>query len=203
MQIHTTILKFQNIHLHGDLFVKFFRGRHKTFVEGLGWDLPSHEGMEFDQYDTPQSCWVVLHAGDQVVAGFRMTKSTAQCGTYTYMLRDAKAGKLDTIPPSVLDAPAPVCDGLWECSRAFVNDDLPGTERNLARKAMIEAFLPSVQKVGGSKMITLTNRLWKRWMPMHGIKGTPLGPMTDIGGKPFQAVLMEPATDVRTWGQAA
>lgn len=203
MQIQTTILKFANIHLHGDLFVRFLKARHKAFIETLKWDLPQESGMEFDQYDTPQSRWVVLHDDGEVLGGFRMTQTTAQCGIYSYMLRDAATGLLDTIPADVLDEDAPVCHEIWECSRAFVSDHLPGPQRNRVRKAMIEAFMPAVSEAGGKRMLTLTNRLWRRWMPMHGIQGTALGPMTEIGGEKFQAVMMETAQNDRTWGAAA
>lgn len=190
--MEATILRYDNLHLHGPLFVNLFRARHEAFVKGLGWDLPQQNGMEFDQYDTPQSCWIAVHEGERILAGFRITRTTAKCAAYTYMIKDAQDGKLPTIPTTLLHRPAPVDASLWECSRAFVDETLPGPQRNLVRRAMIESFLPSVQKVNGKGLVTLTNRLWKKWMPMHGIRGSELGPMTRIDDQDYQVVLMTP-----------
>lgn len=193
--MRTTIISFPTVHLHGELLLNVFRARHRQFVETLGWDLPHEDGIEFDQYDTPQSRWVAIHeeGSDQVLAGFRMTPTVARCGVYSYMIRDAQAGLLETIPPTIVSSEAPVCDTLWECSRAFVSDDLPAKRRGEVRRMMIESFMQAAERVGASALITLTNRLWPRWMPMHGIAGEPIGPLTDIGGEPFQAVIMQKA----------
>lgn len=190
--MQTTILSFANLHEHGALFANFLRARHRTFIEANGWPLPSTDGMEFDQYDTPQSRWVVFHqpGSDEVLGGFRMTHSRAECGIYSYMLRDAANGLLATIPASILAEDAPQADDLWECSRAFITDAVPPEERAAARRALIKAFMPSVEAVGGTRMITLTNTAWPRWMPMHGVKGEAMGPKTRIDDAPFQAVMM-------------
>ena len=50
--------------------------------------------MEFDQYDTPQSSAVVVHEFGRVLAGVRLLPTTAYCGCYTYMLKDAQRGLL-------------------------------------------------------------------------------------------------------------
>lgn len=191
--MQSTILSYDNIHQHGPLFANFMRARHQAFITERGWDLPSAMGMEFDQYDTPQSRWVVLHAADHdtVLGGFRMTQSTAQCGVYSYMIRDARNGLLATIPPTIVDGDAPQAPDLWECTRAFITDDVPPANRGRARRALIEAFLPAVEAVGGTRLITLTNTAWPRWMRMHGIKGTALGPIVPIDQELFQTVVME------------
>ena len=56
-----TIISYQNIHLHGRLFANFFEARHRRFIQELNWGVPEHDGMEFDQYDTPQSRWIAIH----------------------------------------------------------------------------------------------------------------------------------------------
>ena len=71
--MQTTTLSFTNLHNYGELFANFFRARRQSFIIQRNWDLPQTDGMEFDQYDTPQSRWVAVHDGSTVLAGMRLT----------------------------------------------------------------------------------------------------------------------------------
>ena len=90
------------------------RARHETFIERNNWDLPQADGMEFDQYDTPASRWIAVHEFGHVLAGVRLTPTTARCGIYTYMIRDAQRGLLESIPRDLLWDEAPVAPHIWE-----------------------------------------------------------------------------------------
>ncbi|MDZ4096600.1 MAG: acyl-homoserine-lactone synthase, partial [Paracoccaceae bacterium] len=119
--MQTTMLSFANIHNHGELFANMLRARRELFIVHNKWKLPEAMGMEFDQYDTPASRWVVVHDElGRVLAGNRLTPTTAQCGIYSYMIRDAQRGLLDTIPAHLLYDEAPVNETIWESSRLFV-----------------------------------------------------------------------------------
>ena len=118
--MQTTTLSFQNFHSHGSLFSNVLRARRETFIVQRKWDLPEADGMEFDQYDTPQSRWIAVHEDGVVLAGIRLTPTTARCGIYSYMIRDAQAGLLDTIPQNLLYEKAPVSPFVWETSRVFI-----------------------------------------------------------------------------------
>ena len=77
----TTTLSFANLHNHGELFANMLRARRELFIVHNKWNLPEAMGMEYDQYDTPASRWVVVHddAG-RVLAGNRLTPTTTRCG---------------------------------------------------------------------------------------------------------------------------
>jgi acyl homoserine lactone synthase len=105
--METTTLSYDNMHEHGALFPNMLRARHQTFIEAKNWDLPEELGMEFDQYDTAQSRWCCVHVNGRVMAGVRLTPTTADCGIYSYMVRDAQRGLLDTIPGNLLWDTAP------------------------------------------------------------------------------------------------
>ena len=77
--MQVTTLSFENMHNHGELFANMLRARYRTFVERNHWDLPVADGMEYDQYDTPASRWVAVHEFGQVLAGVRLTPTTARC----------------------------------------------------------------------------------------------------------------------------
>ena len=102
--MQVTTLSFENMHNHGELFANMLRARHKTFIEHKNWDLPQADGMEYDPYATPESRWVAVHEFGQVLAGVRLTPTTARCGIYSYMIRDAQNGLLDSLPTEVFTA---------------------------------------------------------------------------------------------------
>src|SRR5699024_6684880 len=117
---------FSNLHVHGELFANLFRARRESFIVQKNWDLPQADGMEFDQYDTPQSRWIAVHDAGQVLGGFRLTPTTARCGMYSYMIRDAQNGMLGgSIPQDLLYETAPVDPQVWECTRVFVTHSTP------------------------------------------------------------------------------
>lgn len=111
--MEVTTLSFDNLHNHGQLFANLFRARHRTFIQHNKWDLPQADGMEFDQYDTPASRWVAVHKHGEVLAGVRLTPTTHKCGIYSYMIRDAQLGLLETIPRDLLNFKAPVDPYIW------------------------------------------------------------------------------------------
>lgn len=190
--MHAVIISPHTLQSQGDLLVGMLRERHRVFIQEKGWDLPAEGNLEFDQYDTPQSRWVVItETGKEVIAGFRLTPTTANCAAYSYMIRDAQRGLLHTIPNTLLEKEAPVSEEIWECTRAFVS--LDAADKAAARRALVSAFIPAVREVGGESLITLTNRFWPRWTRMHGLVGLPLGPVVEIDGEPFQVVLLEAA----------
>ena len=65
--IKITTMSFLNMTQYGDLFVEFMRARREVFIDRLHWTLPQADGMEFDQYDTPQARWVAVHEYGQVL----------------------------------------------------------------------------------------------------------------------------------------
>lgn len=193
MQLCATLLSYRNLHLHGALFQNFFAERRQTFITEKRWDLPQEDGMEFDQYDTPQSRWLAVHekGSEEVLGGFRLTSTTASCGIYSYMIRDACRGLLPTIPKGLVSGDeAPVDPSLWECSRGFVVSRFSSATRRVLRRFTLENMLPAMESLGGVGMLVLTEASWTRWMPMHGIAGEAMGPLLPIDGKGFHAVMM-------------
>ncbi|WP_422028437.1 acyl-homoserine-lactone synthase [Pyruvatibacter mobilis] len=46
-------------YLFGDVLAQMHRLRHEQYVVQAGWDVPTHDGMEFDQYDTLRARYLV------------------------------------------------------------------------------------------------------------------------------------------------
>ena len=180
--MQTTTLYFDNLHDHGPLFADLLRARHRTFIEHNRWELPEADGMEFDQYDTPASRWVAVHHYGRILAGVRLTPTTHHCGIYTYMIRDAQLGLLDSIPRDLLYEEAPVADHIWESSRVFVCPDVPARMRLRVQMQLIGEMVRSARELGASSVIGLIPANSPRLARRVGLDCVPAGPVLDIGG---------------------
>ena len=189
--MQTTTLSFSNLHNHGELFANMLRARHELFIQHNRWDLPEAEGMEYDQYDTPASRWVVVHDElGEVLAGNRLTPTTAKCGIYSYMIRDAQLGLLDTIPSHLLWDEAPVGDTVWESSRLFVSHKVPAAKRRRVHARLVMELARAAREMGATSCLTLLNANWPRWAGRVGVDMTAMGPVMEIEGVNNQVVSM-------------
>lgn len=188
----TTTLSFANLHNHGELFANMLRARRELFIVYNKWNLPEAMGMEYDQYDTPASRWVVVHDGaGKVLAGNRLTPTTTRCGIYSYMIRDAQRGLLETIPANLLYEEAPVAEHIWESSRLFVSHDVPAAIRRRVHARLIAQLGETVRGLGASHCVTLLAATWPRWADRVGVKMKAMGPVMEIDGVENQVVMMD------------
>lgn len=188
--MQTTTLSFSNMHDHGQLFTNVLRARHETFIVNRKWDLPQAEGMEFDQYDTPQSRWIAVHDFGQVLAGIRLTPTTAKCGIYSYMIRDAQMGLLGSIPSDLLFDDAPVADHVWESSRVFISQSVPSTKRAEVQRDLMAEMISAARTLGATQLYGLCPVVWGRWMSRIGYQCEAAGPTLDIEGAKNRVVRM-------------
>ena len=190
-RMRTTVLSFANLHNHGELFANLFRARKQSFIVEKRWNLPEALDMEYDQYDTPASRWIAIHDDrGQVYAGIRLTPTTAKCGIYSYMIRDAQRGLLDTIPSNLLYEEAPVSPDIWESSRLFVAHDVPANIRRTVHARLIKEIAVASRALGARICLTLLAANWPRWAPRVGVDMTAMGPVMEIDGVQNQVVAM-------------
>jgi N-acyl-L-homoserine lactone synthetase len=180
--MEVTTLSYDNLHRHGELFANMFRARHRAFIQHRKWDLPQANGMEFDQYDTPASRWVAVHQGGEVLAGIRLTPTTHRCGIYSYMIRDAQAGLLPSIPNDLLYAPAPVAEHIWESSRVFVSEAVPAKDRMRVQLQLKHEMVLAARALGASMVIGLIPESSRRIGRRIGLECEPAGPLMDFDG---------------------
>jgi len=190
--MQTTTLSFANMHNHGELFANMLRARRELFIVHNKWNLPEAMGMEFDQYDTPASRWIVVHDEDgRVMAGNRLTPTTAKCGIYTYMIRDAQRGLLDSIPAHLLYDEAPVSETIWESSRLFVSHEVPAHLRRRVHATLISEIATASRALGATQCLTLLAATWPRWSGRVGVAMSAMGPVMEIEGIDNQVVAMD------------
>ncbi len=189
--MQTTTLSFANMHNHGALFPDLLRARRETFIVRNEWDLPEADGMEYDQYDTPASRWIAVHDQGVVYAGIRLTPTTNRCGIYTYMIKDAQDGLLETIPSNLLDEPAPVHENVWESSRMFVNQATPHRIRRRVQLALTKSMLSAARELGAARVLGLIPANWPRWAPIIGCDFDAAGPVMDFDGAKSQCISID------------
>lgn len=186
--MQSTTLSFENMHKHGELFANILRARRQSFIVQNRWNLPEAMGMEYDQYDTPASRWVAVHENGQVLGGVRLTPTTAQCGIYTYMIRDAQRGLLETIPSDLLDFEAPVSPQIWEVTRGFVNHSVPAGIRRKVHAKMVIGMARAARELGITQMLALLPTNWRRWASRCSLVMEPVGRVMNMDGIDYQAV---------------
>ncbi|RYG93342.1 N-acyl-L-homoserine lactone synthetase [Loktanella sp. IMCC34160] len=195
--MYSTTLSFANMHNHGELFVNILRARRESFIVRNQWDLPETMGMEYDQYDTPQSRWLAVHDDTgRVLAGVRLTPTTARCGIYSYMIRDAQNGLLDSIPEDLLFETAPVDEGTWEVTRGFVAHDIPASIRHRVRMRLVLQMLRTSREEGIRRMLALLPSNWHRWAARCSLEMSAAGRNMNMGGIDYQAVWIDFSTQL-------
>lgn len=195
--MHSTTLSFANMHNHGELFANILRARRESFIIKNNWDLPETMGMEYDQYDTPVSRWLAVHDDTgHVLAGVRLTPTTARCGVYSYMIRDAQRGLLESIPDDLLFDEAPVEEGTWEVTRGFVAHDIPAGLRQRVRSHLVLQMLRTSREEGISKLVALLPSNWGRWASRCNLDMKAAGRNMNMGGIDYQAVWIDFSTQL-------
>ena len=177
-----TTLSFENFHTHGPLFTNMLKARNRTFSEEMGWEIPSEGNMHFDQYDNAQSRWVCVHDGTRVLAGVRLTPTTASCGIYSYMVRDAQRGLLDAIPANLLDEDAPIAPHIWDANRLFVAEGVETDIRREVQLSLMGHMVRSARELGATTLLGLLPIGIPRLGRRLGIDMEAGGPIMKIGG---------------------
>ena len=111
-------ITFETAHLLGDALPSMYRFRHRVFVERQNYDVPNHNGMEWDQFDTPAAVYLLWRDDERKVRGmFRLIPTT-----FPYMIKEVW-------PQLVESDKLPSRPDMWETSRFGIDRDLPPPER--------------------------------------------------------------------------
>lgn len=190
--MQATTLTFANLHNHGQLFANIIHARRDLANSKNKWDMPRALGATYDQYDTPQANWLAVHDDEgRIMAGARLTPTTAQCGVYSYMIKDAQNGLLDTVPQNVLYEDAPVDEEIWEVTKGFVAPDIPTSIRRNVHLELVGQILRTSRAEGVSRMLALMPANWARWGARCQLDLKAAGPVFSTGTKRHQAVWID------------
>ena len=112
------MISYRDISKNADLFFNQFQLRHREFIERQQYDVKTFEGMEFDEYDTLASVYLVYSDdGKNVIGCSRLTPISYGCMV------------ADHFPDLVDDKTLFQADNVWEGTRFCVDSRLSAEQR--------------------------------------------------------------------------
>ena len=176
-------------HLSEELFVGLAQYRHKVFVEMLGWDLPVQAGLELDQFDRPDTIYVVAREEERVVGVARLLPTVRP-----YLLGE--------VFPQLMGGVSPPCSPtVWELSRFAAVDfrnSPSGQFSSPTAVGLFHAALRCARKNGAERVITVSPLGIERLLRKGGISSYRAAPPQIIDGHPIFACWIELSPATRT-----
>ncbi|HVZ51698.1 MAG TPA: acyl-homoserine-lactone synthase [Pseudolabrys sp.] len=160
-----------NRHLYEDVLEDYFRLRHQIYVEERGWtELARPDGREIDQFDTPDTVYLMAMEGERVVGSHRLVPTTRPTLMSHVFPQLALRGLVHS--PYV-----------YELSRVFVVRDRRGDQAQPRVESVIMAGTMEFALLEGMTQFTIVMETW--WVPRFqeiGWNPRPLGVPVDING---------------------
>jgi acyl homoserine lactone synthase len=159
--------------------------RHKVFVDRLKWDLPTDGYVERDQFDRPDTVYVITRDAQQRINGCARLLPTTQ----PYLLAEV-------FPELLNGMPTPCSEDVWELSR-FAAMDLnctAGAESGPLSPITIELLHASVRcaaQFGAKRLITTSPVGIERLLKRTGLHTHRAGPPKIVHGYPLFACWIE------------
>ena len=172
--------------LRPELYSKVAHYRHKIFVERLGWPLRTKDGAELDQFDRPDTIYVIAQDDEGQVIGCARLLPTLR----SYLLSEVFPQLLNGMEP-------PRSTDVWELSR-FSAVDLNGPLHNVRHQfssttavRLLEKSLDCAASFGAKRLITVSPLGVERLLNRAGFNAHRAGPPMVIDGDPFFACWIE------------
>jgi acyl homoserine lactone synthase len=172
--------------LHTGVEAELAEYRYHVCVETLGWSLPCEKGIEHDQFDGPDTVYVVARDVTGSICGCaRLLPTTAP-----YLLAN--------VFPQLLGAmAAPRNAQVWELSRFSTH--VIGSSRGPLRReearsrfcALLAAVIRTVAERGATRLITFTAVGIERILRSIGLHAHRVGTPQLIAGQPVMALWIE------------
>jgi acyl homoserine lactone synthase len=185
--------------LAAEVFVGLARFRHRVFVEMLGWELQTQDGLELDQFDRADTVYVAARNEHGAVVGIARLLPT----TRPYLLRDV-------FPQLLHEQPLPCTAAVWELSR-FAAVDFDSTRTTPVSQVAAQVSSPVAvgllreamrvaAELGAQHLITVSPLGVERLLRKAGFRAHRAGPPIVVEGHPVFAcwIDLEPPAGVVT-----
>lgn len=165
------LISFKDIGANADLFYGQFQLRHQEFIERQHYDVKSTDGMEFDEYDTLVSAYLVYSEDGKTVLGCsRLTPISYGC-----MLADH-------FPSLVDDRAIFAAPDVWEGTRFCVDHRLAPEKRLHILRTICAGYIEFGLARGIDRIIGLMPTIILRSVfERSGIKLERLGAPQQVG----------------------
>jgi N-acyl-L-homoserine lactone synthetase len=138
-------ISLETAHLLGDALPSAHRLRHRIFIGRQKYAVPSHRGMEWDQFDTPAAVYMLWRDEAACVRAIARLIPTSQ----PYMIAQLW-------PELVRSGEIPSGDDIWEVTRFGIDRDLDTKRRGRVFGELFCAFGEFGLKTGISAYIFVT-----------------------------------------------
>ena len=187
----TSYFNFENIHEYGDLWVQHLKIRKSLFVDEKGWNVPHNKHIEWDQYDTGNTIYVISHSDGIVFAASRLNPCDYEAYDRSYMIRDAYLGRLKNFPDLAFNAP-PTDSTTFEATRFATNPALSQEIRTQALAHNANALADVAQVFGARRLIALMHPGFARWLSRRGLATKQVSPIVkDFDGSKVCVLQMD------------
>jgi acyl homoserine lactone synthase len=161
----------ETAHLFGDALAEQHRLRHRIFVERLGWEMPSIRRMEYDQYDTPATYYLLWRDENGAARGIARLNPTDR----PYLLKEI-------FPEFVTMGELPETPRVWEGTRFGVDRDLDPATRQMVIGELLLGCLEFALGIGVRQYVVLMPLLvLKKIFPRMGCEVELIGPHQRVG----------------------
>lgn len=160
--------------------------RRKVFVDTLKWDLQTHDGMETDQFDRPDTLYMISQDEEGDVNG---------CARLLPTVRPYLLGEV--FPELMQGLPVPCTPDVWELSRFAAVDFNARTASALAQFSsgtavqLLRQAIACAGEQGAKRLITVSPIGIERLLRHTGVHAHRAGPPMIIGGHPIFACWIE------------
>jgi N-acyl-L-homoserine lactone synthetase len=159
--------------------VEISRYRHRVFVEKLGWSLKCQDRIEYDEFDRPDTLYVVARSKRGDIVGLGRLLPT----TKPYLLSEI-------FPHLIPESKMPSSSNIWELSRfAAIDfnkyDSHQSLQSNMSSENCVQLMhqcILSARAIGASELISVSPIGVERLLRQGGIKFRRLGPVRLVEG---------------------
>ncbi len=180
-------------HLSNELFSKMSSYRHKVFNEILKWDLDSTNGQELDQFDRPDTVYLISQDDLGQVNGCARLLPTNN----PYLLGDV-------FPELMNGLPLPNSPDIWELSRFAAvdfNQNASSAMWQYSSDIMIDLLHEAIACAaarGAKRIIAVSSIGAERLLRKRGFHIHRAGAPKVIGGHPIFAFWIEIPENLKT-----
>jgi N-acyl-L-homoserine lactone synthetase len=156
------------------LYARVAGYRHQVFVERLGWQLRADEGRELDQFDRPDTLYVIAQDdADEVFGCARLLPTTGPC-------------LMSEVFPGLIAGPPPCDPRIWELSRFACGGAGGGALADFPRSdtaRLMEEVMACARRHGAERLVTVTWLGIERLLRRLAIPATRAGKPVRMGGQ--------------------
>lgn len=167
------------------VYSKVAHYRHEVFVEQLGWELQTQDGVELDQFDRPDTIYVVAQDDEGHVFG---------CARLLPTIRPYLLGEV--FPQLLNGVSAPCSPDVWKLSRFAAVDlnspaPVPGQFSSPITIKLLQESIACAAAHGARRLITVSPIGIERLLGRYGFHAHRAGPPMVVDGHPIFACWIE------------